>query len=138
METNINKPTQLDLIHDIIHDCWFSVSDINFDESESKLSIKFEGKDIEKQIIKKIFVFKKVELVSYESYLIINHVQNYSIKDTERVGKYDFNILKFEDNKNEITIETGVPIEIKAIVNQFEIDVCETKNIASNKTTWTV
>jgi len=124
----ITNPKQLSTLIDKIHDCWFSVDDIVFYEDTSVLEIKFAREVLEKKkVVGRILFLKRVQVPFFESFLRIHHVEAYKIDDKEKVGTYDFNKLEYIPAKQEVSVSTGVPIEITAKVKTFEVSLEETE-----------
>ncbi len=120
----ITKPNELTHIIDLIHDCWFDIDEIVFDQQASVLSIQFERDLPEKiQTLWKILFLKKKTIPIAEYFLKIHHVQDYTIDDQNQIGKYDFNKLEYIENEQTIIIDTGVPIGIEIKVSSFEVSV---------------
>ena len=124
---SIKDPNQISSIDDAIHDCWFDVSNIEFDSNTSVLSIEFERelKDKSTVVEKKWFV-ERIEVPLVQCFLNIHHVESYKIEDTERVGRYDFTNLDYNSDLRCISIVTATPICIEIKVKEFEVSVVET------------
>ena len=130
----IRDPSDLIKAVDIIHDCWFDKEDVSFNEESSILSIKFEKENLEKkEVVRKILFFKKNRIPTIECYLNIHHVKSYDILDTENVGKYDFNELKYNPSFGKIVITTGIPLGFEITVDKFEVSIEETDKIIEEK-----
>lgn len=135
----IENPNEIPVILDEIHDCWFDVEDILLDSKTSILSIKFKREAIDKRrTSSRGWVLKKVEIPFVHCLLKIYHVKHYSINDTEGVGTYDFNELRFDPKLKRMCITTGVPIDIEIMVENFEVCVEVTDRIAEIKTTTSI
>lgn len=132
---SIQDPRQIPVILDLIHDCWFDVDDIICDRETSILSIKFKREmGDRRRVLKNFWLVKKLEVPLIECFLKFYHVKSYRIRDTEHVGIYDFNELKYDHHLKRIDIITGVPIDIKIYVEMFEISVEETDKVVDVKT----
>lgn len=137
--TNATDPSDLKIIVDIIHDCWFNKDDIVFDSSNHSLCIPFQRTAMEKErTIKKFLFFKKIRIPVIECFLGFHHVRDYSVEDKVQVGNYDFNTIKYEPETKTIQLTTGVPIGIEIVVEDFEITVEETENIIEERTCITI
>jgi hypothetical protein len=137
--TTIKDPGQIPVILDVIHDCWFDVDDLLFNPETSILSIKFR-REIwdQRRLLKKIWLWKKVEIPIFECFLKFHHVKSYTVNDTERVGMYDFNELEYDPKSQRISITTGVPIDVEIMVENFEICVEVTDTITELKTSTSI
>lgn len=122
-------------IFDIIHDCWFDLNDITYNQDPSELIIKFEKEIVEKCISdsrKKCFL-KMHKNPIVECFLEFHDVINYELMDDEKIGRYDFNTLEFDDEKKVIRVLTGVPLDFLIEVNNFKITVEITDKVVRHK-----
>lgn len=131
----IKDPRRIPAVLDLIHDCWFDVDDILYDPATLTLSIRF-GREMPERsrVVERGLLLSRKEVPVAECFLKIHHVADYSVRDTERVGAYDFNEIEYDPGLKRIRITTGVPIDIEVRVNKFEIEVEETNNIIEVKT----
>jgi len=67
-----NNPTDLDRLHDLIHDSWFAVS-----------RIRFEGRDLVIPFASRLT--SRARGAVFDSTLTIRHVDAYEVLDTEKV-----------------------------------------------------
>jgi hypothetical protein len=124
----ITDPRDLDTVHDIIHDCYFDVADIVFDSPAGLLSFKFRKLITRGRHGWKDFFFTSRTLPAVECFLRFSDVELYQIDDTEKVGSYDFNVLKYDPREKCISVLTGIPIKIKIRVKRFDVSVEVTDN----------
>ncbi len=125
----INNPKELDAVHDLIHDCYFDVDDVAFDASSSVLSFRFRRVATRGKYGWKAFISTSKMSPAIECYLRFHHVESYSIKDTQKVGTYDFDVLAYDPSTKCIAVRTNVPIDIRIFVRDFEISVEVTDNL---------
>jgi hypothetical protein len=125
----INNPKELRAVNDLIHDCYFDVDDIEFEASTSVLSFRFRRVVTQGKNWWKDFISNSKMSPAIECFLKIHHVESYSIKDTQKIGAYDFNVLVYDSSTSCIGVRTGVPIDIKMFVRDFEISVEVTDNL---------
>ena len=93
-----------------IHDKWFDVEKIAFDNIKREFRLFF-GDTKE----------------SYDECLKITGVSKCSILDTEKVGVYDIYQISVDEQTSEICIEGCIPIKIVLNVSKdFEISVSKT------------
>ncbi len=130
----ITSPKKLPFIMDIIHDCWFQKDEIVFNSDTNTLEVKFMREAMEeKELIGNVLFFKKYKIPFIECYLRIYSVKSYEINDKEQVGGYDFNKLEYDSEKQQISILTGIPIDIKVRVEEFHISIEETNKVIKEK-----
>ena len=131
----IKNYRRIPAILDIIHDCWFDVDDIVHDPEALTLSIRFGREMFERsRVVERRYLLSRKEVPVAECFLKIHHVTDYSVRDTERVGLYDFNEIEYDPNLKRLRITTGIPIDIQMTLDKFEVEVEETDNIIEVKT----
>ncbi|PIQ86895.1 MAG: hypothetical protein COV74_02955 [Candidatus Omnitrophica bacterium CG11_big_fil_rev_8_21_14_0_20_45_26] len=130
----IQEPRELNYIHELIHDQWFNVDQVTFHKETSKLLIKLAERNGKRRrgnlsrIINSLS--RKSKSAVCERNLTIHYVNDYHIKDSEKVGLYDINQIKYDQNKSHLSITTGIPLEFTVTVSRFELVYEET--ITSN------
>jgi hypothetical protein len=135
MEVNMAKllkitdPHDLNAVHDVIHDCYFDVGDIAFDSSSAVLSFRFRRLVTRGKHGWKDFFSTSKMTPAMECFLKIFHVNSYRINDTQNVGTYDFNVLKYNPREKCIAVLTGIPIDIRVFVERLEVSVEVTDNV---------
>lgn len=131
---SVKGPSRLGDIGDVIHDSWFELEDLTFEPKTSTLSIKFTRLSVESsRMLNQGWLLKRWEIPIIDCYLHVHNVENYEIRDTEKVGTYNFNDLEYDPNRKQITITTGIPIGIQITVREVEVVVVETDNIVGVK-----
>ena len=131
------SPSQIDDVNNILHDCWFSISDISYDNNILVIPfeyIKYSGDNV----VKRFFIIKKQCLPVYQANLYIHHVVRYDISDKWQIDKYDFNVLFYDENVNSITITTGCSNEITIDICHFNIHVDITDKILRYKNCYSI
>ena len=102
-------------ITDFIHDCWFDIDKIVFEQESRTLKIFFVK---DEDTSKKVFSEYCLNFFSVVSYKIV---------DSEKIGLYDFNKLIYNPMLHEIAILTGVPIDIRIKIEEFKISLTRLK-----------
>ena len=113
-------------ISDIIPDNLFDVDLIEFDEIDKALSVPFVRELWESQSNKwyaKIFIGKKIRR---KMVLKINQVLSFEFEDTQRINRYSFNILQFENDQ--LYVITGIPMKFQIVVEGINIQLFELKS----------
>lgn len=119
----INKPEQLDVINDIIHDCYFKISDVVFDSESSTMTFKFRRPVATQGVRLRDFVYRSKTRPTTECLLRIYRVEGYSVEDAEGVEIYDFDVLEFDSSTSSIRVKTNIPIDSNLAVLGCEISV---------------
>ena len=129
----INHPRHLGSVHDLIHDWMFDSEEIRLDPESSTLSIPFQRGDEEREeVIPGLWGRRRKRPSMVQSYLRIHQAEDYSIRDTEHIRFYDFNILEYHAETRSLRILTGIPIEIQVKAKGFEISVEVTDQIVED------
>lgn len=106
---------QLNMVNDRIHDRWFDVSGVKFDESRGVLRVPFdESRSPTKH-------GPGVRLAT--RCLEIGNVERYTLKESEGVGRYDFNVLRYAPESRTITVTTGIPLTFEVLVRSLDVRV---------------
>mgnify|MGYP001580913800 FL=1 len=110
MEITINNSKDLRKITSLVHDSWFDIDQILKDHKNGAVRIYFQKSS-------------KLPADDVNRFASINikNVQRLEIKDTEKIGYYDFNEIKYLEKESCLVITTGVPIGIKIFISSIEI-----------------
>lgn len=111
MTTNINITDfdNINTILDTLHDQWFDAEKIALDRTTKILKIPFYDKSNPQEAEAAIL------------WLVIKHVESYAIEDSEKVGLYDLNEIKYNPTQKSISLTTGIPFGFTVQVDQFEL-----------------
>lgn len=125
MRVTARSASELAPVNQFIHDEWFDVDEIVFDEGAGVVTIPFTRPAQEQQghRIGRVGRLYQVEVDKCESYLRIYHVRHWSVEDSQLVGRYDFNEVKYDPESKIVRITTGVPIVLLAEVGELEVSV---------------
>lgn len=99
----VTDPKSLTVITDVIHDRWFDVDDVMFDEGNNCLRIPFRPDWV----------------------LEISNVESYELEETEGVGRYDFNEFTYSESDSALIISTGVPLVFRVAVGGLDVSLSE-------------
>jgi hypothetical protein len=99
---------QLSRISEVVHDCWFSVDDIEFEPVEGRWRVPISREPTARP--------PKVESlrgVRGAKLLEICGVRSFLLEDSERVKWYDVTELRYEPSSGIISVVTGIPLKLK-------------------------
>ena len=113
------SPEGLDAINDVLHDRWFRVDDVAYNEGDRCVRVRFllsghenvRGKDD--------------ETTGTALVLEIENVEEHQLTESEGVGRYDFNRLIFSKATGVIRVETGIPLRFAIRVSGLGVRVFE-------------
>lgn len=133
-EVRIRKNQDLSRINEVIHDYWFDLDDVTFDDATSMLEIRFSRPSVKNDAPASGWsLLRRVKVPYVESFLRIHQVRGWALEDTERIGSYDFNELRFDEGKQQIQITTGVPLGLHADVEGLEVSVVLTDTVVKTE-----
>lgn len=133
-EVRITKGSDLSRINEVIHDYWFDLDDITFDDATSTLEIRFSRPSSKTDAAASGWsLLRRVEVPYVESFLRLHHVWRWALEDTQRIGSYDFNVLRFDEGKQRIEVTTGVPLDLSADVERLEVSVLVTDKVVKTE-----
>jgi hypothetical protein len=111
----------LNEINGWIHDAWFCVSGIEYDMQASRAEIPFvyEVLDAKRRVggrWLKVFEVPKVAAT-----LTVENVVETQVGDDQGIDCYDFNVLKYDEQRGRLTFETGIPNEMWMAVRELDL-----------------
>jgi hypothetical protein len=123
----ITNPRELHRVVDLIHDVWLDAEAIFFDSDKSTLNIRyFLNKESSSGFM------GRARFPAYECFLRISRVQSYTVQDEQKVRFYDINTIRYDPESKSLKLQTGVPIQIQAVVEDFDLTVEETDVIVNS------
>jgi len=118
----------------MIHDHWFNVEDVSHDAAGGTLSVTFtRPSETAEKTSRRILFFRRVCVPITEWSLEIGNVETYTLKETEGIGRYDFNELQFSEAERTLTVKTGVPLVFQIRVSALDVTVRETGTVVAEK-----
>ena len=120
MENQIvaETPEQLSRINDAVHDCFFELDEIRMsDDNTLEIPVRCAAGH---------FSYSAHDVAeSPTTVLRIHDVDGFDIRDTKKVGSYDFNVVKFDSSRRQITITTGIPLDFRIQVRRLRVTVTQ-------------
>ncbi|MBN1907068.1 MAG: hypothetical protein JW927_18460 [Deltaproteobacteria bacterium] len=139
-EIIIKNDVEINVINDLIHDCWFSKDAIFYDKLSSSLTIRYrrELSDKKKTLWKK-YLLKRYSIPIVEFILQFKYVINYKISNGKNAESWDiFNKINFLPNDRKILVKTCIATTFEIVVDNFYISIMETDNIVGDHKKWTI
>lgn len=110
--SGVPNPRELDVITRQIHDLWFEISEVHFDDASGTLTIPFLARN------------QPRATAGFEDrWLCIRGVRSLRLEETEGVGRYDFNEFRFSPATGILQLATGIPLEFDVSVMGLEISL---------------
>lgn len=91
------------MINDLIHDRWFDVEEVTFDEGTGYVRVPFKPDWV----------------------LEVSDVESCQIEEPEGVGSYDFNELIYSEGSGTLLVSTGVPLVFQMRVSALDVSLSE-------------
>lgn len=108
MKLNCSNLEELPRLLERIHDRYFRIESISYDDQVQRWSLDFGDK----------------RRGPYTETLCVLGVRAYEIEDTERIGTYDINTVQIDLESHTVRIVCNVPLKLDLIVSSdFEIIV---------------
>jgi hypothetical protein len=127
-----NEVQQLPVVVAAIHDYYFDLDKTTFDSTTATLSFTF-ARPPAGVAEKRQFLPKRYELGYVESFLRIRRVLHWMIDDTNNVGYYDFNEIKYDPERKIVIVTTGIPILIEVKVEALDVVVEITNRVLADR-----
>ena len=135
MRKQIFTENEIDKLIALIHDQEFDVGKIKFNKQSKLLIIEFKNRWWDKaKIITNFLFFKKKAIPISNAVLLIYNVTRYEVKDSERIGIYEFNTVNYAQNSKEINIIAEPNLSMKIFVDSFLIELEVDKAVIDNET----
>lgn len=106
------SPDALEVVTDFIHDFWFDVEEISFVDgvvrvpfNRSSLGSSRSGQDLT------------------PAELLVRHVTDFKLEDTQDIGRYDFNRIRCDENARRLTMDTGIPMRFEMLIAELDVSV---------------
>lgn len=110
----VSRLDQIPALLDRIHDFWFDVDHIIFDEGRGTVQIEFS------KVRPKIGEHFKTDVL-----LKVNFAKSLLVEDTEKVRFYDLNEMHFFPADKTVVFTGGVPIKITTRVEHLQIEATQ-------------
>lgn len=129
MPTSINTtyPRDLRLISGLIRDAFFRPADVRFNEAKGTLEIPFVSAVREQgQPIRQTLLSRRMKVPVVQCLLRISHVASYEVLDPEQYEWYDFNLLRYDENAQSLTVISNFKYRITAKLTGFAVSAEKT------------
>ena len=125
---SISEPKDIPQILDVIHDCWFDLDNLSVDNETKTLSINFKKEVYPQKPLSWKNIFRPKTEPKIENWVLkVNGVQDCVVDDTEKIGRYDFNNIEYNEDTKVLSIKTGVPLKIDLTVDSFNVVLEQTQ-----------
>jgi hypothetical protein len=132
-------PLELARVTDLIHDCWFDADKIDFRPEQALLTIPFVLPVPERgAILINLGALSKIRVPYVQSFVEIHNAAGYRLIDDNRIGRYDFNEIRYLEDRCLVTVMTGIPITLEVEVTSLEVAVAATNEVIEERAQWQI
>ncbi len=150
LRLRVTETADLDSVCGEIHDWFFDVDDVRFEEQRSEVVIPFrrwsteEARVVETaprslfQRLLKMGGRTEWEAPWYRWVLRIGQATTYNLADAAQIGSADFYGIAFDAETRVVTVEGNIPVTISVGVRRLDVTVEETDEVIGRAryTTW--
>ena len=118
----ITLPDQLEELSSLIHDEHFDLNDVTFRNDQKVVEIPYRRifHDGPCRTIRNWFIFKTIEVDVIRALLTIRNVEEYTFKDSARIGTFSFNTVSYDARV--LVFECCEPLELRMVVSRLDIE----------------
>jgi hypothetical protein len=125
---------QLKEITEVVHDCWFELSKVEFDPDRRWLVVPFLKAGLDGRSVRRHGILWQEVVPLLEAALTIRHVDRFEFLDEPGIDRYDFNEIIFRPDTQELVVTSGFPVQIRATVSMLEVALVVTDTVADHET----
>jgi hypothetical protein len=118
----ITSANELEKLNALIHDEYFDLSDVTFSKDRRVVEIPYRrtSHDGPHRTVRNWLIFKTVEVDIIRAVLTIHNVQEYTFKDSARIGTFSFNTVSYDGRV--LRFECCEPLELRMAVSNINIE----------------
>jgi len=123
----VTDPQGLHGIGERLHDEYFNLQEIRYDEKSGTLEMPFQRicNDGPSRVLKNRFFYRIEEVDVLRGYLRFMKVTDYEIRDRARIGSYSFNTFHYDDARRLVTVCCNQDCELLFSVQEIQIEYRE-------------
>jgi len=118
----ITDKHQLEELNGLIHDEFFDLDNVSFHKDQRIVEIPYRRifYDGPSRLIRNWFIFQTVEVDVIRALLTIRNAEDYSFKDSARIGTFSFNKISYDGTV--LLFECNESLELRMLVSQIDIE----------------
>lgn len=120
-------------ITDVVHDSWFTLSEIRCVGDAASLVIPFEYHSIHRR--RGWRGLRQKSETPRLAYLRVSHMLRWEAHDNCRIDRYDFNEVLYSEDEGLVRITSGFDLAIWVMVSQLDVTIEVTCGPYTNKET---
>lgn len=124
-------------IVNVVHDQNLCVDSFRYDEDKCLLQFRVFHVSLDERVtIKRMFPFKKSRFSVYQSFLRFHDVEEVSIDDLQKIGRYYINVIEYNKDEKKIVITAEPDLRVRLKVKRLRITYEITDELAGFRDTW--
>jgi hypothetical protein len=116
-------PEDLAEITDLIHDRWFDLDSVVIDEEAAQIRVPMLDRRPGSGWLRRLLSRTSDSEPVIAGELVVRCVRECSIEDQAGIRWFDFNRVRYDEAARRISIESNVPLEIVATVDDLDVTV---------------
>lgn len=122
----ITEARQLEDLNGLIHDEFFELDDVRFQKDRKIVEIPYRRifYDGPRRLVRNWFIFKTVEVDVIRALLTVRNVQEYTYKDSARIGTFSFNTVTYDGTV--LLFECCEPLQLRMFVSKLDVESQDT------------
>lgn len=116
-------PKDIGAIGAAVHDLWFDVGRVEFEPDGRNLVIYLEGDPPFRRGNSHSTASDGEQRLNHLGQLTFNNVKRYSAIESEGIGRYDINTLRYYEGEKRIDVLTNIPLEFQIWVDDFSVNL---------------
>lgn len=126
-----SRSEDLARINELIHDRFFEIARINYDEKAKVVSIPISVICPEGVVVRKVLFLSQWQHPVVAAILMIQNVEGFSLSDKAQIGEAD--ITKLDYRSGELVIECGVDVTVRMRVSALKVALEISDDVVSTK-----
>jgi hypothetical protein len=119
LRLEVRAPEYLPYVRSLIHDCWFAVTSITEDHDRHRLTIPFDRPSDQWQASG--WPLPAPSWVACA--MVIHGVTSHVAEDTQGIGRYDFDEVRYAGDSGVLHLETCIPMAFRVTVTHLHVEV---------------
>lgn len=133
---NVQNDEELKTVNSIIHDCWFHLSELTYNQDGGIVTLPFQKPTFQRKSLSWSVLFLKGWAVPIIEWVAtIKSVVQCTVEDQARIDKYDIASIRYNPRQNIISICSGFPLTISLVVHHLDIEIAESDKMFGNEKT---
>jgi hypothetical protein len=121
---SFDSPESLVALNDLVHDGWFRLSAIEYDDERHVLSIPVERESAEESRVQRVApLVDEIVTPIREAELSIGEVKGFEFEDQADIDRYDINEVAYFSDAKEVLITSSFPVTVRIKVERLRLEI---------------